>query len=111
MNMSSPITATHFSAFLNCPMKAHLLAIGEPREGTFFADMEARISSSYKANATQKVRDGEGTIELLSFGDLRDNQDRETIISFVDCETAVYDFALLPNEPECRQALRSGTFV
>jgi hypothetical protein len=45
MNPINPITAAVFSAFLKCPTKAHLLAIGEPAPGTFFTDIEVRISS------------------------------------------------------------------
>jgi hypothetical protein len=55
MDASNPITAAVFSAFLKCPTKAHLLAIDEPAPGTFFADIEARISAMYKAVAEQRL--------------------------------------------------------
>ena len=62
MDASNPITAAVFSAFLKCPTKAHLLAIGEPAPGTFFADIEARISSMYKAVAKRRsARRGRGS--------------------------------------------------
>jgi hypothetical protein len=51
MDASNPITAAVFSAFLKCPTKAHLVAIGEPAPGAYFADIEARISFMYKAAA------------------------------------------------------------
>lgn len=58
MDVSTQISAATFFAFLKCPTKAHLLAIGEPAPGTFFVDIEARISSMYKAVATQIVTYG-----------------------------------------------------
>jgi len=35
-------------------MKAYLLAIKDPAPGTFFADIEAHISSMYKAAAKRR---------------------------------------------------------
>ena len=45
LDTNNSITAAVFIAFLKCPTKAHLLAIGEPAPATFFTDIEARISS------------------------------------------------------------------
>ena len=114
MDANNPITAAVFSAFLKCPTKAHLLAIGEPAPGTFFADIEARISSTYKAVAKRRLRIGAEIAELLDFGQLWRSLDYEAITHHVDCETAVYDFALPPHRPEGRQPQKSppsGTFV
>jgi hypothetical protein len=55
MKTNNSITAAVFSAFLKCHTKAHLLAIGEPAACTFFTDIEARISSMYKAVAGSGV--------------------------------------------------------
>jgi len=52
------ISALIFSAFLRCPTKARLLAIGEPAPETFFVDIEARISSLYKAVAKRQLQAG-----------------------------------------------------
>ena len=59
MNTSDLITAAVFTAFLKCPTKAHLLAIGESAPATFFTDIEARISSMYKSVASRRMRVGE----------------------------------------------------
>ena len=114
MDASEPITAAVFSAFIKCPMKAHLLAIGEPPPGTFFADIEARISSMYKAGAKRRLRVGADVAEPLDFGQLWRSPDNATITHDVDCETADYDFALPPHRPGGRQPQKSspsGTFV
>ena len=114
MHASNPITAAVFSAFLKCPTKAHLLAIGEPAPSSYFVNIEARISSMYKAVAKQRLRVGAEVAELLDFGQLWCSLDYEAITHHVDCETAVYDFALPPHRPENRQPQQStpsSTFV
>jgi predicted RecB family nuclease len=114
MDPSNPITAAVFSAFLKCPTKAHLLAIGQPAPGAYFADIEALISSKYKAVVKRQPRMGAEVAELLEFGQLRRSLDYETITHHVDCETAVYDFALPQNRPGGRQPQKlkpTGTFV
>jgi hypothetical protein len=55
MGVSTQISAAIFSEFLKCPTKAHLSAIGEPAPGTFFVDIEARISYLYKAMAKRQL--------------------------------------------------------
>ena len=113
MDASNPITAAVFSAFVKCPTKAHLLAIGEPPPGTFFADIEARISSMYK-RAKRRLRVGADVAEPLDFGQLWRSPDYATVTHDVDCETAIYDFALPPHRPGRRQPQKlkpSGTFV
>jgi predicted RecB family nuclease len=94
MGASTQISAAIFSAFLKCPTKAHLLAIGEPVPGTFFVDIEARISSMYKAVAKQQLHTGAKATELLQFGQLWCSLDYGTVTHYVDCDTVVYDFAL-----------------
>ena len=59
MNTSKSITAAVFTAFLKCPTKAHLLAMGKSAPATFFTDIEARISSMYKSVASRRMRVGE----------------------------------------------------
>ena len=70
MDASNPITATLFFAFIKCPMKAYLLASGAPVTGTFFADMETRISSMYKTGVKQHLYVGTDTAKLLIFGEI-----------------------------------------
>jgi predicted RecB family nuclease len=103
MDANNRITAAIFSAFLKCPMKASLLAIGELPPGTFFAEIDARISSMYKAVSKQRLRVGEEVAKTLDFERLRCSRDSGAITHHVDCETAVYDFALLPQGPGARQ--------
>jgi hypothetical protein len=94
MNTNNSITAAVFTAFLKCPTKAHLLAIGERAPDTYFADIEARIRSIYKTEAKRRQHAG-GTepAEPLEFGQLRGSPDCTTI-THIDCEAAVYNFTL-----------------
>ncbi|MGC1891971.1 MAG: IS66 family transposase [Stellaceae bacterium] len=90
------------------------MAIGESPPGTFFADFEARISSVYKALAKRRLHVGAEEAEPLEFGQLWRSPDYATITHDVDCETAVYDFALPPHRPGSRQPQKSKpsrTFV
>jgi len=114
MDASNSITAAVFSAFIKCPTKAHLLAIGESPPGTFFAEVEARMSSMYKAMAKRRLHVGAEEAEPLEFVQLWRGPDYATITHDVDCETAVYDFALPPHRPGGRQPQKSKpsrTFV
>jgi hypothetical protein len=71
MDTSNTLTAAAvFSAFLRCPTKAHRLATSERKRGTFFTDIEARISSMYRAVAKRQLRIGPLVAELLEFGQL-----------------------------------------
>jgi predicted RecB family nuclease len=96
MDGTSQISALIFSAFLKCPTKAHLLAIGEPATDAFFVDVQARISSLYKAVAKRQLQLQAGTkkVEPLDFGQLWCYLDDGTATRYVDCETVVYDLAL-----------------
>jgi hypothetical protein len=114
MGASIPITAAVFSAFLKCPTKAYLMAIGEPAPGAFFTGIEARISSMYKAAAKQRFPIKAEVAELLDFGQLWRGLGYEAITHHIDCDTAVYDFAPPPHRSGVRQPQEpssSGTFV
>jgi predicted RecB family nuclease len=114
MDASNSITAAVFSAFIKCPMKAHLLAIGEHAPGAYFADMEARIASLYRAAAKRRLRVGAEVAEPIDFGELWRSPGYATATHEVDCETAVYDFALPHHRPRGRQPRESpssGPFV
>ena len=114
MDANNSITAAVFSAFVKCPTKAHLLAIGASPPGTFFADVEARISSMYKAVAKRRLHVGAEEADPLEFGQLWRSPDYKTITHDVDCETAVYDFSLPPHRPgsgQPRKSKLSRTFV
>src|SRR2546428_6536800 len=90
MDANNPITAALFSAFLKCPTKAHLMAIGEPAPGTYFADIEARISSMYKAAAKRRSLLAAEVAEPLDFRELWRSLDHDAITHYVDCDTTVY---------------------
>ena len=114
MDASDPITAAVFSAFAKCPTKAHLLAIGEPPPGTFFADIEARISSTYKGIVKRGQRVHADVAESLDFAQLWRSSDHAAVTHYVNCETAVYDFTLPQHKPggrRPRESSPSGPFV
>lgn len=114
MDAHNSITAAVFIAFLKCPTKAHLLAIGEPAPATFFTDIEARISSMYKSTVTRTLRVGTDVAEPLDFGDLSSSRDHKAIAHPVDCETTAYNVVPLSHELggcHFRESTPSSTFV
>jgi Domain of unknown function DUF83 len=113
MDTNNSITAAVFIAFLKCPTKAHLLAIGEPAPTAFFTDIEARISSRYKSAVRPTLRVGTDVTEPLDFKDLWSSR-HEAIARHVDCETTAYNVAPPSREPggcQSRESTPSGTFV
>ena len=114
MNASKLITAAIFSAFLKCPTKAHLMSIGEPAPSTHLADIEARTLSMYKAAAKPRSPIGAEVAQLLDFNALWRSREHDAITHHVDCDTAVYDFALplyRPKAPQRQNLPPSDTFV
>ena len=90
------------------------MAIGEPAPGAFFADIEAHISSMYKAAAQRQLPIGAGGAELLDFGQLSRSPDYEGVTRYVDCDTTIYDFAPPRHSPRGRkpqESHASGAFV
>jgi predicted RecB family nuclease len=108
MDPNNSITAAVFVAFSKCPTKAHLLATGVPAPDAFFADIEARISSMYKLALTQRLHVGTQAAEPLDFGGLSSSHGHEAIAHPVDCETAVYNFAL-PWQEGCQSQKSSSS--
>jgi predicted RecB family nuclease len=102
MDAGNPITAVVFSAFIKCPTKAYLLAIGEHAPGTYFANIETRIASFYKAAAKRRPRIGAEVAEPINFGELWRSPDNPAITHEVDCETATYDLTLPQRKPRGR---------
>lgn len=94
MDASNLVTAAVFSAFLKCPTKAHLLATGDHATDAFFADIESRIKTEYKALARRRQSVEAEEAEPLDFERLWHGLDNEAITHHVDCDTAVYDRAL-----------------
>jgi predicted RecB family nuclease len=111
MDGSNPITAAIFSAFLKCPTKAHLLMIGEPKSGTFFAEIEAQISAMYEAAARQFS--GAEFADALDSGDLDYSPD-QPVPGHVDCKSALYELAprsFMPVGQPSGKSSPSGTFL
>ena len=84
MNATNSITAAVFSAFIKCPTKAYLLAIGAPAPSAYFADIEARIESLYKAAAKRRLGVGAEVAEPIDFGELCASPDYATVTHEVD---------------------------
>jgi len=99
IDAGNPITAAVFSAFIKCPTKAYLLAIGEQAPGAYFADIEARIASLHKAAAKGRPRVRAEVAEPINFGELCRIPDYPTVTHEVDCETAIYDLRLPQRKP------------
>jgi hypothetical protein len=113
MDANNSITAAVFFAFLKCPTKAHLLAIGEPAPTTFFTDIEARISLRYKSAVTRSLPAGVALAETLEFGQLL-SRDQEVLAHPIDCKTAIYNLVRPLDEPgvsRSRESTESGSFV
>ena len=100
MDASNVITAAAFSAFVKCPTKAHLVATDEPAPGAFFAEIEASLSSMYKAAAQRHLPIGARAAEFLDLEQLHRSSHCETITYYVDCHTAVYDLASRSHRPK-----------
>src|SRR5215469_8300866 len=111
MGSTSQISALIFSAFLKCPTKANLLAIGEPAPDAFFIDIGARISSLYKAVAKRQLQAGTKKVELLAFGQLWCSLDDGTATQYVDCDTVVYDLAVPQDRNAPQKSSAFGDFV
>jgi hypothetical protein len=109
MDTNNSITAAVFAAFVKCPTKAYLLAIGEPAPGAYFADIEAGISSMYKAAAKRRLRDGTEVTDPLDFRQLWRSPDHATITRDVDCETAAYDLTRPPHSAGRRQSQEASS--
>ncbi len=97
-----------FSAFLKCPVKARLLAIAEPPPETCFSELEAGISSAYKSRAILMLQDRDEAANPATFSQRKDGQDLGAAPRWVDCDTAVYDLALLQHGLLDRHARKSS---
>jgi hypothetical protein len=114
MDTNKSITAAVFFAFLKCPTKAYLLAIGEPAPAAFFTDIEVRISLMYKSAVSRTLLVGAEVAEPLEFGELLSSRDHEALAHPVDCKTAIYNPVLPLDEPRVcrsRESTASGSFV
>jgi hypothetical protein len=78
MATDNQITAALFSAFVKCPTKAYLLVRGEPAPDSYFAEMMARVSSTYENIASRQLFDDNEEAELCTFDQLSSDQNGET---------------------------------
>ena len=90
METGYSITAAVFAAFLRCPTKAYLLTMGEPTPHSFFADIEARVLSTYSTAAKRGLRVEANAAEPLDFRQLLHGADTKGIKRYVNSDTAVY---------------------
>ena len=104
--MGNTVTAAIFSAFLKCPMKAHLLALGERPPQTYISDIEAEISSMYKSMAWRTLHDRGETGEPGTFRQVNDGP-LGTSTRLVDCDTTVYDLDLAQGASVGRRARKA----
>jgi predicted RecB family nuclease len=114
MDTNNSITAAAFLAFVKCPTKAYLLAIGEPAPTAFFTNIEERISSMYKSAVTPTLGVGTDVAAPLNFDDLWSGCDHEAIARPVDCETIAYNVSPPSHEPggcQSGKSTPSSTFV
>jgi predicted RecB family nuclease len=88
------VTAALFSAFLKCPTKAYFLAHGELPPETYFSNVETEIALKFKSLAWRMLQDSDESSMPLTFGKMADNVSLATASRWIDCDTAVLDFAL-----------------
>jgi predicted RecB family nuclease len=108
------ITAAVFAAFLKCPTKAYLLTIGEPTPHSFFADIEACVSSTYSTAAKRGLCVEANAAEPLDFRQLLHGAGTKGIKRYVNSDTAVYVLTASAGRLEERrsqQSTPSGTLV
>jgi hypothetical protein len=67
MDDGTSITASVFSAYLKCALKAHLLVAGQTVPSSYFADNEEFIAKGYKTKALRHLRKSALGFELLIF--------------------------------------------
>src|SRR6266404_2722454 len=99
MGTNNSITAAAFLAFLKCPTKAFLLAIGEPVPTAFFTNIVERISSTYKSAVTPTLRFGTDVCAPINCAERWNTRDHEAIARPVDCETIAYNVSPPSHEP------------
>ena len=104
MDTNNSIMAAVFTAFLKCPTKAHLLAIGEPAPTTFLTDIEARLSSRYKSAVRSALRVGTDAAERLDFKDLWSSGQKPSHV----LATAKQPPSMLLRRPANREAANLG---
>jgi len=100
VGMENHITASEFAAYLKCPMKGHLLGAGEPAPRAFFTEIEAQISSTYKAALVKQTSSVVSAGELLRWDQLPRERDNKAISRHIDCDTVMYDLELAPRHPK-----------
>jgi hypothetical protein len=79
----SNITATVFTAYLQCPIKGLFIARGENPPQTLFLDLQNNISEAYKAKV--------GGNAFVNFPDLVTSSSRKDTITLFDCQSAFYN--------------------
>ena len=107
MSVGNRITATEFAAFLNCPTKGHLMGCSESEHRTLFTDIEAHISSVYKAALKRQTSVGASTENVLHWDQLSPEREHKAISYHIDCDTVIYDLELRPPRPKASTSQKS----
>lgn len=109
MGVRNQITAAEFAAFLRCPTKGHLVGGGERAPGTLFTDIEARISSLYKAAVKQPPSIVAKAAIVLHWDQLSPGRDDKDNSHLIDCDTVVYDLESSQRRPKVLTSQKSPT--
>ena len=107
MSVGNRITATEFAAFLNCPTKGHLMGAGESAPRALFTDIEAHISSMYKATLKRQTSIGASTANILHWDRLSPEREHKAISYHIDSDTVIYDLELPPPRPKAPTSQKS----
>lgn len=108
MEASNSVTAAAFCAFLNCPTKAHVLAIAERLAETYFSDVLTEISSTYKSRAKTKLHAKGELGKCATFQEVQSTRAFGALPLWVDCDTAVYNLACSQHGPADRRTRESS---
>ncbi|WP_349283029.1 TM0106 family RecB-like putative nuclease [Polaromonas hydrogenivorans] len=106
------LSAAILRAFLKCPTKARFLALGKSPQETYFSDVEAGISSTYKSRAWRMLHDRGELVAPATFEQIADGDGSAT--RWFDCDTAVCDLALSQRglaEPRAQKSASGGRVV
>lgn len=109
MEANDALPAALLTAFLKCPTKARLLALGDIPQEPYFSDVEAGISSMYKSRAWRLLHDRGERAEPATFGQIAHGGDDGTAARWFDCDTAVYGLTRAQGKSSERHARNSAS--
>ena len=101
MDDGTSITASVFSAYLKCALKAHLLVAGQTVPSSYFADNEEFIAKGYKTKALRHLRKSALGFELVAFSEVSRDIGSQLTTRYVDCEAVAY--SCVQSDLECEE--------